>query len=483
MLDDQLGSLLGDLKKKDTTASRESKSSTELPVSSKEINQNLNPGGKPSTSVETGSSSSWTKILIQKSLDKVERGEATLEEVARERFGSLNDFEEAARSVGIPLSRKPSRPVEKRPSEPAILEDRNKLMAQKLKAEMMGDIELARQIEVKLKRQPMPSNNANPGSAQSEPFRPKRLNNNGRQEDDGSIFKLLEHEKLAPTTEFDDELARKIAKTSRYSDRPEDVEDFSDRFDQPGRKKDRKEADIEETRRRIAMGNYHKMARIQENCWFCLDSTRSDPSLIIAQGHYSYLALSKYGMLDPFHCLIVPMEHAQSSLYCDEGVWDEIRNFKKCYLKMAAAQGRQAVFLEASMEFNKCPHCFIDCVALPASLDIDPQVYYRKALQECDVEWSQHKRVLDTTVEGSGGLRRAVPRNFPFIYVDFRLDQGFAHVVEDEELVPPSFLRSLTAKLLGLGSDWRRLRAPEDARDKFIQAYDPFDWTKLLHSS
>lgn len=52
---------------------------------------------------------------------------------------------------------------------------------------------------------------------------------------------------------------------------------------------------------------------------------------------------------------------------------------------------------------------------------------------EAESEWSQHaaKSVIDTGAKG--GLRNALPSNFPYFYADFAVDKGFLHVVDDEE--------------------------------------------------
>jgi len=202
----------------------------------------------------------------------------------------------------------------------------------------------------------------------------------------------------------------------------------------------------------------------------------------MATGSHVYLALPKNGQLDSLHCMIIPISHVHSLRQADETVWDEVRNFKKCLLQMAAAIGRTIVFLEAPSKLDESRHTFVDCIMLPASLSMDVRGYYKKALTDCDVEWTQHSRIINTEVKG--GLRRSVPSNFPYIYVDFRLDQGYVHVVEDEHLVGPDFLRQVTAGLFGVSGskEWKAKVTEESSRLKFKKAYDPFDWTKLLYT-
>jgi hypothetical protein len=463
----------------------------------RELNPFLRDGGagipteKPAPARPT--SDSWTRMLVQRSLEKVRRGECSLEEVARERFGDVEAFEGECRRVGIRIDSFLSKPSadsrsaqqQKRPcpseatrdTAEVAEEDVNKLMAKKLKAELSGNYELARSLEQQIERASKAKQQAPKERATLLP----REQHIQPVSDSDDIRKMLEHERLASSTEFDEELAGKISKNARYGDRMEDLEEMSDRFGEQPRKTVSKDA--EAVKRQVALGNYKKMQRIQESCWFCLDSSRVDKSLIMAYGNFTYLSLPKYGQLHPLHCQIVPMEHAVSTLQCEDSVWEEIRNFKKSLLRMAAGQNLRMVFLEASMDFGGCQHCFIDAVPLPGDTKVDPRGFFKKALLDCDAEWAQHKRILDTATEGSGGLRKAIPKNFPFVYVDFRLDQGYAHVVEDEERVGPGFLRSLTANFLGIeGAGWRRRPTEPQDRLAFERAFEPNDWTRLLHS-
>lgn len=482
----------------DTSAKDKEAKSAEV-ARERELNPFLRDGGagipteKPTPT--RASSDSWTRMLVQRSLEKVRKGECSLEEVARERFGDVQAFEEECRRVGIRIDGFLSKPStesrhhsqqhrqEKRPyltetrEDAPIEEDVNKLVAKKMKAELSGNHELARSLEQQIER----ASKAKQTSKERVTLLPREQPRQPVSDSD-DIRKMLEHERLAVPNEFDKELAGKISKNARYGDRMEDLEEMSDRFGEKPHGKTRSK-DAEAVKRQVALGNYKKMQRIQEGCWFCLDSSRVDKSLIMAYGNFTYLSLPKYGQLHPLHCQIVPMEHAVSTLQCEDSVWDEIRNFKKSLLHMAAGRGLRMVFLEASMDFAGCHHCFVDAVPLPGDTKVDPRGIFKKALLDCDAEWAQHKRIIDTTGDGSGGLRKAIPKNFPYVYVDFRLDQGYAHVVEDEERVTPGFLRNLTANFLGIeGSGWRRRPTEQSDRLDFQKAFELNDWTKLLHS-
>lgn len=45
------------------------------------------------------------------------------------------------------------------------------------------------------------------------------------------------------------------------------------------------------------------------------------------------------------------------------------------------------------------------------------------------------------TIPPKVGIGRCVPKGFPYFYVEFGLDGGFAHVIEDEEKFPRTFAR------------------------------------------
>ena len=81
------------------------------------------------------------------------------------------------------------------------------------------------------------------------------------------------------------------------------------------------------------------MERMKQKCWFCRVS--KDDFLIIATGHHCYLALPLYGRVHPWHAMIIPYEHTFSTIasdYVDE-LREEVRNFKKCLLRMWASRG------------------------------------------------------------------------------------------------------------------------------------------------
>jgi Protein similar to CwfJ C-terminus 2 len=71
----------------------------------------------------------------------------------------------------------------------------------------------------------------------------------------------------------------------------------------------------------------------------------------------------------------------------------------------------------------------------------------QKALLECESEWSMNKKVID--LKGKD-VRKGVPKGLPYFCVDFGMQSGFAHVIEDEQRFPSYFaqVNSIISDLL-----------------------------------
>ncbi|CDJ67339.1 hypothetical protein, conserved, partial [Eimeria necatrix] len=79
--------------------------------------------------------------------------------------------------------------------------------------------------------------------------------------------------------------------------------------------------------------------------------------------------------------------------------------------------------------------------------------YYRKAFAESEGFWQSHKTVIEA--KGRGGVRGTIPKGFPYIHVDFSLEDGLAHVIDDgEELY-------------------------KENCERLKREYAPFDWFQL----
>lgn len=56
-----------------------------------------------------------------------------------------------------------------------------------------------------------------------------------------------------------------------------------------------------------------------------------------------------------------------------------------------------------------------DCLIVPA------QSYFKMALLEAGSEWRQHRSIIEIGPDKRQGCRGVIPRNFPYLHVDFNL--------------------------------------------------------------
>ncbi len=222
---------------------------------------------------------------------------------------------------------------------------------------------------------------------------------------------------------------------------------------------------------------------------FCFDNPAKPKHLHVSYGLKSYLMLPDSGRLVPGHALIVPMAHGGSGRSCDEDVHEEMRNFKKCLLKMYASQGKGALFIETHLggALGSAKHCVLEAVPLPPEAASSAPLYFRKAIDEAESEWSTHDAKKCIALSAGRSLRNSIPAHFPYFHVEFGLRDGFVHVIDDVSKWNPHFGRDVLIGLLQLPGEWTRQRqrrpsAHEQAAHvaEFLKAWAPHDWTKQL---
>ena len=496
-----------DAKKKGKSSENLNKSK-ETVVSERELNPILRKQSEEENSDQkvkkpAAHSIEWTTVLVKRAIAMIESGEKSFESAAIDRFGSIEAFEDAIRQVErykrtkfnirIPSVAKTTVSRTNLPenkyneSKPQVTpEDLNKLMAKKMKAELAGDFEAARTLEEQIKVI-QSGNSAKPKDVLT--LLPTETYNKRKAEKDMTIAELVRHEKLSNSKEFDSEMEKGITRNKRFKD---DLDSLDDQANRMLVNSDNTASSNTFDCRAQSIEEYKQKEKITKECWFCPQSDRFKveraSDWIVAYGNYTYLALPKHRSIHPWHCLIVPMSHVCSLLDCrgefEDEIWEEVRNFKKCLLQMAARQDRSFVFMECVMKSgDPRRHTFIDCVPTPRGQHSEHvKGHFLKALQETEEEWSNNKKVIDTSLK-AGGLRSALPRrHFPYFYVDFRLDQGYAHVIEDaERFGTGDFGRDIMASILGVPrNEWRSQRTSSKEMKSFCEAFEPFNWTKQL---
>ena len=235
-----------------------------------------------------------------------------------------------------------------------------------------------------------------------------------------------------------------------------------------------------------AMAESRKLAEVMETCKLCFGNDNFSKGLLVAVGINVYLAVPATQSLTEGHCLLVPLEHHTSMILLDENVWDEIRVFQKGLTRMFSDHGNDVVFTESYMSSAKRSHAYLECIPIPKEQgDIVP-MYFKKAIMESDEEWSMNRKLIDTKQKG---VRNSLPIGLPYFFVEFGLDGGFAHIVENQDKFPSHFAKEVIGGMLDL--EPRRWLKPrhdsfEAQKSKVLNLsewWKPYDWTQKVKQS
>ncbi|KAJ3084791.1 hypothetical protein HDU99_003489 [Rhizoclosmatium hyalinum] len=305
----------------------------------------------------------------------------------------------------------------------------------------------------------------------------ERINYAGDIESSASITDLLLQEKMGTSGNYDEEMANRIAKDVKYR---EDLDYMDEKADDLAKKKQVSDY----AKRQHAISDFKKANSALEKCQHCFQEATGTPKCtVIATATRVYLAIPNSIDLVPYHCQIVPIAHTLTTLELDDDDWTEIRNFMKCLIQMNWERGHGCIFMEQVVNFGWHRHTVIDCVPVPLGTFEDAPAFFKEAIEASEEEWSQHKKLIDTTKHG---FRRSMVKNLPYFHVWFEPNKGYGHVIEDSQEWPEWFGREVLASMMELSPDkWRRPKRAsyeESAQRQtvFRKAFDKFDWTKAL---
>lgn len=306
---------------------------------------------------------------------------------------------------------------------------------------------------------------------------------------DGSTSRYVMHDLSArqknKAEDADVHLAQKIVQNKKYTTYGQADDEYD--YDDGPRKKSRKKGGVENHKSLETANHARRILTQQERCQFCFENPTRPKHLVVAIANFSYLSLPVWRSISPGHCCILTMQHESATRSLDDNVWEEFRNFKKCLIMMFAKQEKDLIFLETVMSLARQKrHCLVECIPLPKEVAKQAPLYFKKAIDEAEDEWSQHnaKKLIDTSVKG---LRASIPKDFPYFHVEFGLNKGFVHVIDDENQFSSSFGLNVVRGMLKLPPEdmhqHRRRESVDTQREavaSFARDWDPFDWTKQL---
>ncbi|KAI6709021.1 hypothetical protein JHW43_008440 [Diplocarpon mali] len=230
--------------------------------------------------------------------------------------------------------------------------------------------------------------------------------------------------------------AERIAKDAKFDD---DLDYMDDNAEKLAKRVQKSEINL----KNAAVGEFQKMNKILDSCQLCHheDKNQAPVAPLVSLATRVYLTLPTEPELSEGGAVIVPIQHRTNLLECDDDEWEEIRNFMKSLTRMYHDQGRDVVFYENAAAPHRKMHAAMQVVPLPYRLGETAPAFFKEAILSSDEEWTQHKKLIDTAARAREGLgksafRRTLAKEMPYFHAWFNLDGGLGHIVEDSRRWP-----------------------------------------------
>ena len=436
--------------------------------------------------------SSWRMTKLRTVFSAAEESGIPVEEVALERYGNLEDFDDAREEkeelerrkvygTGYEMKEKPSgelyqerlrkirkaEPSMERVEEPeqgVVIPDEvpaaaqamdqtalNRLRAQMMKAKMKRAPNAA-QLEEEYNRAAAAFSSNRPppeaviigamesrqlagtrGEVKAINTKRGRERGNVAENEDMSIEDMVREERRTKGEAGGEakRQAERIARDTQYTD---DLDYMDDNAAKLAKRVQKNEMNL----KNMAVNEIQKLNRILDNCPLCYHDESGRPPIapVVSLATRTFLTLPTEPEVSPGGAVIVPTTHRRNLLECDDDEWEEMRNFMKSLTRMYHAQGREVVFYENAAAPHQHRHAAMVAVPIPYEEGGMAPAHFREAFLSSDAEWSQHRPIIDTQKAAEGGLgrvafRRSIAKEMPYFHVWFTLDGGLGHVVED----------------------------------------------------
>ena len=205
--------------------------------------------------------------------------------------------------------------------------------------------------------------------------------------------------------------------------------------------------------------------------------------MLIALGnHVSLVMVPSHLSLFPGNCFyLVPLQHADSLIRCDDNIWDEIHKFQTSLRTLFGKEGKDVIFTETVLGTQGFWQTRLMAIPIPRKQN-DAPMYFKQAMLEQAEEWGTHNKVLSTRDKG---FRRTIPVNFNYFHVEWDTKDGFAQIIETQDF-PADFGVDTLAGMLHMDSvRFRRTQRQSLEEEKkmvlhFLERWKTVDWTLEL---
>jgi hypothetical protein len=272
----------------------------------------------------------------------------------------------------------------------------------------------------------------------------------------------------------------------------------------------RRAADREQNQQ---LARHDRQDQMTSKCWWWLESSTFVRHRLLALGDHVSLVMAPHqnAVTAGHHFYLVPLKHTESLTAAEDDVWEEIQRFQSSLRALYQHQnggGKNVLFCETVLNntgtggggLSGFWQTKMEAVVVPNSVWQDAPLFFKSALAEQAQDWGTHQKLMPTT--GDKGLRRTVPKNFDYFYIQWggggggdsqdgvtaaatAPASGYVQMIESNAF-PQDFGVDTIAGMMEM--DPMRFRKnqkaqPEQERQgilEFLEAFKPFDWTVEL---
>ena len=236
-----------------------------------------------------------------------------------------------------------------------------------------------------------------------------------------------------------------------------------------------------ETSRQLA--KHDRQSAIAAKCWWWMESPTFRKHMLFALGNYvSLVMVPSHLSLFPGNCFyLVPLQHADSLVRCDDNTWNEIQKFQTSLRALFGKEDKDVIFTETVLGTKGFWQTRFTAIPIPRKQN-DAPMYFKQAMLEQAQDWGTHNKVMATREKG---FRRTIPANFNYFHVEWDTKDGFAQIIESHDF-PADFGIDTLAGMLQMDSvRFRRTQRQSLEEEKkmvlnFLEKWKTVDWTLEL---
>ncbi|KAL0935831.1 cell cycle control protein [Colletotrichum truncatum] len=268
-------------------------------------------------------------------------------------------------------------------------------------------------------------------------------------------------------------LAERIAKDGKFDN---DLDYMDENAEKLAKRVHKSEINL----KNVAVNEYQKVSRILDNCPLCHHEDKGQPPLapVISLGTRVFLTLPTEPEISEGGAVITPIAHRKNLLECDDDEWEEIRNFMKSLTRMYHEKGQEVIFYENAATPQRHLHAAMMAVPIPYEEGATAPAYFKEAFLTTDDEWSQHKKIIDTGAKARDGMgrmafRRSIAKEMPYFHAWFTLDGGLGHIVENSNRWPRGdlFAREIIGGILDVAPDVIKKQGRWNRGDRRVEGF------------